>query len=52
VEASEVARRVISRLPPVGREAGEDAIAAAADWPLARGARLLERLGLPVENVP
>jgi ubiquinone/menaquinone biosynthesis C-methylase UbiE len=49
---SEVGRRSISRLPFPARKAATTAIAAAIYWPLARTARLLERLGAGVSNLP
>lgn len=45
-------RRVVSRLPPAPRHAISTAFAALVYWPLARLARLLERLGLPVDALP
>jgi len=50
--ASEVGRQGISRLPFPARKAGTTAIAGAIYWPLARTARLLERLGVNVANLP
>lgn len=50
--ASDVVRRGVSRLPPDARYAVSQAIAAGVYWPLARTARTLERLGLPVDRVP
>ena len=50
--ASDVVRRGVSRLPPAARYATSQAIAAGVYWPLARTARVLERLGVDVERVP
>lgn len=49
---SEVGRRSISKLPFPARKAVTTAIAAAIYWPLARTAKLLERLGAKVSNFP
>ena len=50
--ASDVVRRGVSRLPPGARYATSQALAAGVYWPLARTARVLERLGVDVERVP
>ncbi len=50
--ASDVVRRGVSRLPPPARYAASQALAAGVYWPLARTARVLERLGVNVERVP
>ncbi len=49
---SDVVRKAVHRLPFPARAAASTAIAAAAYWPLSRAARLLERLGVPVSNIP
>jgi SAM-dependent methyltransferase len=49
---SDLARRVISRLPFVLRRLVTDVIAAVVYWPLARLARVRERLGSSPENMP
>jgi hypothetical protein len=51
-QVSDVGRRVISRMPHGLRFATSQVLAASVYWPLARSARVLERLGVPVENVP
>lgn len=51
-KVSDVGRRVISRLPMGGRYAASQAIAATVYLPLARTARALERVGVPVESFP
>ena len=51
-KASDVGRRVISRMPHTLRFATTQAIAATVYWPLARSARMLERVGVPVDNLP
>jgi SAM-dependent methyltransferase len=50
--ASDLLRRVISRSPVAVKTAVTSAIAAVVYLPLARSARLLERLGVDVERVP
>ena len=50
--ASDVGRRLISRMPFGARKLVSGAIAAAVYWPLARGAAVAERLGANVENAP
>jgi SAM-dependent methyltransferase len=50
--ASDLLRRGISRLPPSVGHAVADAVAVAVYWPLARLARLGERIGLDVTTVP
>ena len=49
---SDIARRVISRLPFGLRAAASTMIAATAYWPLSRAARLLRRLGVQADNLP
>lgn len=49
---SEAGRSVISRLPFPLRAATANAIAATVYWPLARSARVLERLGVDVDAMP
>jgi SAM-dependent methyltransferase len=49
---SDVFRRMISRLPHGARFAISQIIAAAVYFPLARGARLLEKLGVDVSGFP
>jgi SAM-dependent methyltransferase len=49
---SNLARLVISRLPHPLRLVISQTIAALVYWPLARGARLLSRLGLSARSVP
>ena len=51
-QVSDVGRRVISKMPYGLRSAASQAIAASVYWPLARSARLLERVGVPVEGLP
>lgn len=51
-KTSDAARRVVSRLPHGLRYAASQAIAASVYWPLARGARVAERLGARVDNLP
>lgn len=50
--ATDVVRRGISRLPFPIRKAVTNSIAATVYWPLVRTARLGERLGLDVSNLP
>lgn len=50
--ASDVGRRVVSRMPHSLRYATSQAIAASVYWPLARTARLLEAAGASVDNLP
>jgi len=50
--ASDIGRRVISRSSPKTRARLSTALALGAYLPLARGARLAERLGLPVDALP
>lgn len=50
--ASELARRTVSRLPHAARHVVSDLFAAGLYWPLARGAKLAEQLGLSVEAFP
>jgi SAM-dependent methyltransferase len=49
---SDGARRVISRAPFGLRKMITDGIAAGVYWPLARGAQLLEKLGMDVSGLP
>jgi len=51
-QASDVARRAVSRLPGGMRHVASDALAASVYWPLARSARALERIGMNVEALP
>jgi len=51
-ELSDLGRRVISRLPGAARHTLADAIAAGVYWPLARGARVVEALGVDVRHLP
>lgn len=50
--ASDVVRRAVFRLPFAARKAVTSGIAASVYWPLARSARLAERLGGNVANFP
>ena len=50
--ASDLARRVVSRMSPTARYAMSQALAAGVYYPLARTSALLERAGLPVETIP
>jgi SAM-dependent methyltransferase len=50
--ASDLVRRVVSRLPAKLRFLVTDVMAALVYWPLARTAALLERLGLKVDAFP
>lgn len=49
---SDIMRNGISRLPNSGRYAFSQVLAAAVYFPLARTAKMAERLGMPVENFP
>lgn len=49
---SEIIRRVLSRTPYGVRYLLSQVLAAIVYWPLARGAKMLERVGFPVQNVP
>lgn len=49
---SDFARQVISRLPFAFKLFTSQVIAALIYWPLARLARLLEKIGIPVKNIP
>jgi SAM-dependent methyltransferase len=51
-KASDVGRRVISRMPFGLRKATTSAIAALVYWPLSRAATLLERAGMDVGSFP
>lgn len=50
--ASDVVRKVVSQLPHPARYATSQALAASVYWPLARTARVLEKLGVDVEVIP
>ncbi len=50
--ASDAMRKVISRLPYAARYATSQVLAASVYWPLARTARVLDRLGVPVDQLP
>lgn len=50
--ASEIARRLICRLPDGSKHIVTNAIAAGIYWPLARLSGLIERLGVSVESLP
>jgi SAM-dependent methyltransferase len=50
--ASDAGRRLIQRMPYPLRYASSQVIAACVYLPLARTSRALERLGIPVDNVP
>lgn len=50
--ASDVARRLISKLPFGPRRAASDLIAAAAYWPLSRIGGIAQRLGVPTGQIP
>ncbi|GMU52080.1 MAG: hypothetical protein AMXMBFR33_12260 [Candidatus Xenobia bacterium] len=49
---TDFARRALCQLPRPVKHLACDVLAAVVYWPLARGAWLLERLGLPVGNIP
>ena len=49
---SDLGRRVISEMPHGLRFATSQVLAASVYWPLARSARALELLGVPVKNLP
>ena len=49
---SEIGRTVLSRAPRGIRHFGADVLAALVYFPLARTARILERLGMNVESIP
>jgi SAM-dependent methyltransferase len=49
---SDFVRKIISRLPFALKLFASQVIAAFIYWPLARLARLLEKIGLPVKNIP
>lgn len=49
---SEVVRQKTAELPYKARLAASQAVAASVYWPLARSARLLERLGFDVSQIP
>jgi len=51
-QLSDLARRLISRLPFGLRKCVTDVIAATVYWPLARSSGALERLGVDVANAP
>ncbi|GLK69711.1 class I SAM-dependent methyltransferase [Hansschlegelia plantiphila] len=50
--ASDLFRRTVSGLPDRPKSVATDALAATVYWPLARGARLAERLGADVSALP
>jgi ubiquinone/menaquinone biosynthesis C-methylase UbiE len=50
--ASDLARRVVSQLPHPARYATSQALAVTVYWPLARTARVLEKLGMDVAHLP
>jgi len=50
--ATDLTRVVVSRLPHPLRLVVSQTIAALVYWPLARGARLLSRLGMPLQSLP
>jgi SAM-dependent methyltransferase len=49
---SDLMRRIIHRLPPALKNLVTDLVASSIYWPLAKLSFLLERLGLPVHNIP
>jgi ubiquinone/menaquinone biosynthesis C-methylase UbiE len=51
-KASDVLRRVVSRMPHGMRHVVADAVATGVYWPLARSAKLGEKLGLDVSGLP
>lgn len=51
-QASDSARAIISRLPARAKNAVADSIALTVYWPAARISRLMETLGLSVDNIP
>ena len=51
-KASDMGRKVICRMPHSMRYATSQVLAASVYWPLARSARLLDAVGVPVDNVP
>jgi len=51
-QASDLARRAVSRMPARARFVASQALAASVYWPLARSARALERLGADVDAFP
>ncbi|GAB3646135.1 class I SAM-dependent methyltransferase [Ramlibacter alkalitolerans] len=51
-QASNLVRRGVSALPPRAKHTATDLIAFTVYWPLARLARVLDRVGLPVASVP
>ncbi len=51
-KVSDLGRRVISVMPHGMRFATSQALAASVYWPLARSARVLERFGVGVDNLP
>lgn len=50
--ATDLARKLISRLPFVARKWIANAIAASLYWPLARSAKLIEGIGMEISNMP
>jgi SAM-dependent methyltransferase len=51
-QASNLVRRLVSRLPGAAKNLATDAIALTVYWPLARLAWVLEKAGLPVSGIP
>lgn len=51
-QASDAVRRLVSRLPFPVRRGVTEVVAAGVYWPLARGARLVERLGADPSGMP
>jgi len=51
-KASELVRATVSRLPPRAKGMAADFLACTLYWPLARAARLAEKLGVRVDNFP
>ncbi|MBL8510608.1 MAG: class I SAM-dependent methyltransferase [Betaproteobacteria bacterium] len=49
---SDVARTIISRMPTSLKHLTADVIACTIYWPLSRLSKLVEKMGLPVENIP
>lgn len=50
--ASDLMRRAVAPLPFGAKKAVTTALAAVVYWPLSRGAKILERVGVNVSNVP
>jgi SAM-dependent methyltransferase len=51
-QATNVVRRIVSRLPTTAKRAVAEGIAGGVYFPLARSSRLLERFGLGVQGMP